>query len=91
VGQAVIKNLLVAGSTARFDVEAPHATTYTYLHRKPSETVWTVLQANTPETSVTLGGLIPGEHRFKAFGANAQGIGPESAEAVATIAQANAA
>ena len=55
------------GSTARFDAKAPHATTYTYLHRKP------------------------GEHRFKAFGANAQGIGPESAEAVVTIAQANAA
>ena len=49
------------------------------------------VQANTPETSVTLGGLTPGEHRFKAFGANAQGIGPESAEVVVAIAQANAA
>ena len=53
--------------------------------------MWAVLQANTPETSVTLGGLAPGEHRFEAFGANAQGIGPESAEAVVAIAQANAA
>ena len=91
VGQAVINNLLVAGSTARFDVEAQHATTFTYLQRKPGETVWTVVQANTPETAVTVGGLTQGEHRFKAFGANAQGIGPESAEAVVAIAQANAA
>ena len=91
VGQAVIKNLLVAGGTARFDAEAAHATSYTYLHKKPGEAVWAVVQANTPDTSVTLGGLTPGEHRFKAFGANAQGIGPESAEAVAAIAQAKAA
>ena len=62
VSQAVIQNLIVAGGTARFDLAAPHATTFTYLHRKP------------------------GEHRFKAFGANAQGIGPQSAEAVASIA-----
>lgn len=51
----------------------------------------TVVQANIAETSLTVGGLAPGEHRFKAFGANAQSIGPESAEAVASIAQANAA
>jgi hypothetical protein len=91
VGQAVIQNLRVAGGTVRFDCEAPHATNYTYLHQRPGETVWSVLQANTPETSVTLGGLTPGEHHFKAFGANAQDIGPESAEMVAAIAQANAA
>jgi hypothetical protein len=91
VGQAVIKNLLVAGGTVRFDVEAAHAATFTCLQKRLGETVWSVLPANTPEASVTPGRLAPGEHRFKAFGANAQGIGPESAEAVATIAPANAA
>ena len=80
-----------AVGTVHFDCEAPHATSYTYLQQRPGETVWSVAQANTAETSVTLSGLTPGEHRFKAFGANAQGIGPESAEVVAAIAEAKAA
>jgi hypothetical protein len=88
---AVIRNLFVAGNTVRFECEAPHATIYTYLQKWPGESIWSVVQANRPETSVTLVGLTPGEHLFKAFGANAQGIGPESAEVVAAIAQANAA
>lgn len=46
VGQAVIQNLIVTGGTARFDVAATHATTFTYLHRKPGVSVWTVVQAN---------------------------------------------
>ena len=91
VGPAVIKNLLADGGTVRFDAEAPHATTFTYLHQKPGASEWATLQADTVETAVTVGGLTPGEHRFKAMGANAQGLGPESAEAVAVIAQANAA
>ena len=91
VGPAVIKNLLAACGTVRFDAEAPHATTFTYLHHKPGASEWATLQADTVETAVTVGGLTPGEHRFKAVGANAQGLGPESAEVVVVIAQANAA
>lgn len=91
VGTAVIKNVVVAGNTASFEAEAPHATAFTYLHKAPGDAVFSVVKANTAEKSMTLGGLTPGEHRIKAFGANSQGIGPESTEAVVAIAQANAA
>jgi hypothetical protein len=87
VGQAVIKNVTVNGSTVRFEAEAPHATTFTYLHKAPGQQVFAVVQANTTEKVVSLAGLAVGEHSFKAFGANSQGIGPESAEAAVLVAR----
>ena len=91
VGQAVISHLLVTGSTIHFDCDAPHATQFTYLHKAPGSAQYVVLLADTPEKSMTLFGQPAGEHRFKALGSNSQGVGPESQEAIATLAASQAA
>jgi hypothetical protein len=92
VGQAVISHLLVTGAgTIHFDCVAPHATRFTYLHKPPGSPQFVVLLAETTETSVTLEGQPAGEHRFKAFGSNSQGVGEESEEAVLTLAASQAA
>ena len=91
VGQAVISHLLVTGSTIHFDCEASHATQFTYLYKPPGTPQFVVLFADTPETSITLQDQPAGEHRFKAFGSNSQGVGEESEEAVITLASARAA
>lgn len=91
VGQAVISHVLVTGGTIQFDCEAPHATQYTYLHKPPGSPQYAVLFADMPEKSITLQGQPAGEHRFKAFGSNSQGVGEESDETVVMLAAAQAA
>jgi hypothetical protein len=78
VGQAVIMHLTGVDGIIHFDCAAANATPYTYFHQPPEATDFVVLLANTAETSVTLHAQPAGLHRFKAFGSNAQGQGPES-------------
>ncbi len=78
VGQAVVTNLIVSGGTIHFDCAAEHATRFTYFHQPPGADDFQLIQADTEETSVTLGDQLAGLHRFKAFGSNSQGQGDES-------------
>jgi hypothetical protein len=86
VGQAVITNLMVANGDIHFDCSAAYATRYTYLHQPPGSPAFVVAVADTPETSFNLHGQAAGVHRFKAFGMNAAGQGPESAAVQVTVA-----
>jgi hypothetical protein len=91
VGQAVISNLTVNAGTIRFDVSAPGATRYTYLHQAPDSAAFVVVLADSPEASFALSGQPSGLHRFKVVGSNSQGSGPESAVAEISVAQSQAA
>ncbi len=87
VGQAVISNLMVVGGDIHFDVEAEHATRYTYLHQAPGSQVFLVEVADTPSSAFTLHNQAVGVHQFKVFGINSAGQGEESAVVEATVAQ----
>ena len=91
VGQAVLSHLMVQDNAVHFDCDAPHATRFTYLYQAPGSPVFAVVTALTKEKSFTLGNLVPGVHRFKAFGRNSGGEGEESAVLEVTIAQEQAA
>ena len=91
VGQAVISNLLVSGSDIHFDCAAPGATRFTYLQQMPGSPAFVVIQADTPQAHVMLHGQAAGLHRFKAFGSNSRGQGPDSEVAQVTVAASVAA
>jgi hypothetical protein len=86
VGQAVITNLITSNGDIHFDCAAQYATRYTYLHQAPGSPAFVVAVADTPQTSFNLHGQPAGVHRFKAFGSNAAGQGPESAVVQVTVA-----
>ena len=86
VGQAVITNLMTSNGAIHFDCAAQYATRYTYLHQAPGSPAFTVAVADTPQTSFNLHAQPAGVHRFKAFGSNAAGQGPESAVVQVTVA-----
>ncbi len=91
VGQAVISNLVVDLATIHFDVAAESATRFTYLHQAPGSPSFVVVLADVAEPSLTLSNQPNGVHRFKAFGSNSAGSGPESAVAETTVSVAAAA
>ncbi len=91
VGQAAISNLVVNAATIHFDVSAPGATRFTYLHQPPGTPAFVVIVADSPEASLTLSGQPNGVHRFKVVGGNSGGSGPESAVAEAAVSVAVAA
>jgi hypothetical protein len=91
VGQAVLSHLMVQDNAVHFDCDAPHATKFTYMWKPPGSPVFVVVTALTKERSFTMGNLVPGVHRFKAFGRNSGGEGAESAVLEVTIAQEQAA
>jgi hypothetical protein len=78
---------MVSGTDVHFDVTAAHATRFTYLHQPPGSPVFVVALADSEQTSLTLHGLAPGQHGFKAFGSNSDGRGPDSAVTLVTVAQ----
>jgi hypothetical protein len=87
VGQAVISNVQVTDGEIRFNATAPNARRYSYLHQSPGSTAYLIEQADTTATSLVLTEQPAGLHRFKVFGSNSRGDGPESAVAEATVAQ----
>lgn len=91
VGQAVLSHLMVQDKTVHFDCDAPHATKFTYMYQAPGSPAFVVVTALTKEKSFTMENLVPGLHRFKAFGRNSGGEGQESAVLEVTIAQEQAA
>ena len=88
VQQAVISNLMVSGKDIHFDCAAPHATRFTYLQQTPGSPAYVVVAAESEEAHLTLHDQVPGLHRFKAFGSNAESQGPESAVTEVTVAAA---
>ena len=91
VGQSVLSHLMVQNNSIHFDCDAPHATKFTYLYKAPDSPVFVVVTALTKDRSLTMENLGPGVHRFKAFGRNSGGEGPESEVLEVTLAQAQAA
>jgi hypothetical protein len=91
VAQAVISNLLVNGGEIHSDVAAEGATRFTFLQQSPGSPAFVVVLADSTEAHLSLTGQPAGLHRFKAFGSNSGGSGPESAIVEATVSVAQAA
>ena len=89
--QAVISNLLVSGGEIHFDVTAEGATRLTFLQQSLGSPAFVVVLADSPEAHLSLTGQPAGLHRFKAFGTNSGGSGPESSVIEATVSVAAAA
>lgn len=91
VGQAVISNVMSGAGQIHFDCTAENATRFTYLHQTPGSAAFVVALTDSPESHFTLSGQPAGLHRFKAFGTNSGGSGPESAVTEITVSIAAAA
>ncbi len=91
VGQASISNPMVSGTDLHFDVEAEHATRFTFLQQTPGSPAFVVVAADSEEPHLSLHNQVPGLHKFKAFGTNSDGPGPESAVVEVAVAQSNVA
>jgi hypothetical protein len=91
VEQAVISNMVTGAGAVHFDVTATGATRFTFLHQSPGSPAFVVVLADSPEGHLSLTGQPSGLHRFKAFGSNSGGPGPESAVTEATVSVAAAA
>jgi hypothetical protein len=91
VEQAVISNVVVGPGTVHFDVAATGATRFTFLHQSPGSPAFVVVLADSPEGHLSLASQPAGLHRFKVFGSNSGGAGPESAVAEVTVSVAAAA
>ena len=91
VGPAAITSVMASGTDLHLDIEAEHATKFTYLHQAPGSPIFVVVVTDSPSNQLTLHGQAPGVHRVKGFGSNSGGDGPESPVAEITIAQQAAA
>ena len=91
VGPAVISNVVIGAGSVHFDVEAPGATRFTFLQQAPGSPAFVVVVADSPDGHLSVSGQPAGLHRFKAFGSNSGGTGPESAVAEVPVSVAVAA
>ena len=91
VEQAAISNVVTGPGTVHFDVAAPGATRFTFLQQAPGSPAFVVGLADAPEGHLSLTGQPAGLHRFKVFGSNSGGTGPESAVTEVTLSVAAAA
>jgi len=91
VEQAVITSVIVGPGTVHFDVSAPGATRFTFLHQSPGSPAFVVVLADAPAGHLSLAGQPAGLHRFKVFGSNSGGAGPESVVTEVTVSVAAAA
>jgi len=89
-GQAVITEATSSGpGTVHLLFSAPHATSYTLLHKGQTDTGFAVVQEG-PLNSYDAVNVPPGQNVYKAFGVNSRGTGSEATVTVAVAAEAAA-